>query len=1219
MWIYLLAALVVLLVVAFVFFLDLPWFVAGAFALLVAVALAIRFAYRTLKARRASAKLERALVAEQAAAGALRPDQEAEIEALRGEFGAAVSALLASRLGGGRSGRAALYALPWYVIIGPPGAGKSTAIRSSGLTFPYLSGRGGGVRGVGGTRNCEWWLTNQAVILDTAGRYTTEDDDRAEWLAFLDLLQKTRAPRPLNGLILAISVADVAGATDHGLEELAQKVRERLDEVIGRLRVVAPVYVLFTKCDLLPGFVETFEDLPRSERGQVFGFTFPHGRGDDCLAELDSYFDRLVGSLERRVIARFGNERRLEARERIYGFPQQLEALRPRLSALLSSVFVDNVYQEAPLLRGVYFTSGTQEGRPIDQVMGSMARAFGIEPRLPDAQPVVEARSYFLGDLFTNVMFEDRDLAAGSEAEHRRRVAIRTATSGALCGVAMALLGVATRSYVANRDLVTSTRDMASALVTPRPGTDPSVAALDALTPIRERLELLRTFERDGAPLAMGAGLYVGGELEPSVRRLYQHAIRRVLVEPTIDVTTRSLRARVDAHEGGGAGIDPAEHARLYDELREYLLLTEPREPHEPALDDEKVAFLVQRVASRFVDRARRDATPDERARVEGHVRTYLELLRTDANLAFRRDDYLVRRAREVLAQVPPARVAVNRLVSQIEPLGWTVDLASIVGSSGGSMNATAVVRGAFTRRAWDEAVRELLAEPNEAVLGERWVLEAAAVRPGEGGDDARLCELRSEYFARYIDEWKTFVTSIEVVSPGDARRALSLTQYLTRGDPAPMERLMRSVGYHMRLEATGPSPVAQAGAALQQTALDALRQRLGGLGGAAVDAAQRAGAEVCAGDPYVQRADVERALEGFALFGVPRQAPAAVGDGAAAPPPAGPTPVQVYQEQMELVRDAIRTYMDDPTTSQALVSRLQQAKNEIGALIEEQDVGWRARFDALLYAPLGRIDEASRTAVARARGGEWCTAVVDGFDRTLRGRYPFVRNGQDAAISDVADFYRPNAGTLWTFYREVLERDVPRAGAEFRAAQGQGVGNAYVPALATFLERSLAIAESLFPSGSSDPRVDFEIRIRPTSGIATTTLEIDGLRIVYDNGPEQWHRARWPGAGDAHGARLRVRGARVDETIEHGGDWGFVRLLDSGTLRAVPGERHFSVAFRPQSLDADVVIDVRPARVVNPFVPLGQAPSRFLEPFRAAGALAPRAITPGGGCGGGG
>ena len=71
-----------------------------------------------------------------------------------------------------------LYDLPWYLLIGPPGSGKTTALVNSGLKFPLASGATpAAIAGVGGTRYCDWWFTEDAVLIDTAGRYTTQDSD----------------------------------------------------------------------------------------------------------------------------------------------------------------------------------------------------------------------------------------------------------------------------------------------------------------------------------------------------------------------------------------------------------------------------------------------------------------------------------------------------------------------------------------------------------------------------------------------------------------------------------------------------------------------------------------------------------------------------------------------------------------------------------------------------------------------------------------------------------------------------------------------------------------------------------------------------------------------------------------------------------------------------------------------------------------------------------
>jgi len=140
-----------------------------------------------------------------------RREETEEVKLLRSRFNDALAILRRARFGSGARGlsglfsrRRYLYELPWYVIIGAPGAGKTTALLNSGLDFPLAKSLGkGAVKGVGGTRNCDWWFTNQAVLIDTAGRYTTHDSDaesdRAEWRGFMGLLKKSRSLQPING------------------------------------------------------------------------------------------------------------------------------------------------------------------------------------------------------------------------------------------------------------------------------------------------------------------------------------------------------------------------------------------------------------------------------------------------------------------------------------------------------------------------------------------------------------------------------------------------------------------------------------------------------------------------------------------------------------------------------------------------------------------------------------------------------------------------------------------------------------------------------------------------------------------------------------------------------------------------------------------------------------------------------------------------------------
>ena len=263
--------------------------------------------WRFLKARRANNQMLDSLATQQP----LSANEEAsaeELAVLQKKMQDAVETLKQrnfKKKGGSRF----IYELPWYTIIGPPGAGKTTLLSNSGLDFPLEETHGRfSVKGVGGTRNCDWWFTDQAVLLDTAGRYTTQDSeaevDRSAWTSFLKLLKQKRSRRPLNGVLVAISMQDLLENDAETLAQTAKVIRSRIEELYKLLGVAPPIYLLITKCDLLAGFSDFFGDLNHDERKQVWGFTLPLDESDDFEARLKSELLSLGRTVNRQSIAK---------------------------------------------------------------------------------------------------------------------------------------------------------------------------------------------------------------------------------------------------------------------------------------------------------------------------------------------------------------------------------------------------------------------------------------------------------------------------------------------------------------------------------------------------------------------------------------------------------------------------------------------------------------------------------------------------------------------------------------------------------------------------------------------------------------------------------------------------------------------------------------------------------------------------------------------------
>jgi hypothetical protein len=311
------------------------------------------------------------------------------------------------------------YGLPWYVIVGEPGSGKTEAIRHSQAGFP--PGLQDEFQGVGGTINMNWWFTNYAVILDTAGRLIFEEVEpgaTSEWREFLGLLKKHRNNCPVNGLLLTIPVESLVQDSPEEMARKAAKIARQLDVIQRQLDVRFPVFVLITKCDLVHGFREYFDSLddPRAQQ-QMFGWSNPAPLDAPFRPELlEEHLRTIAQRLRRRRLGLLLDPvpvepggRRADEVDRLYDYPQSLSALAPRLRRYLETIFVAGEWTSRPLfLRGIYFTSSMREGSALDE---ELAQVMGLPvDQLPAGRAWEREHSYFLKDLFLDKVFREDSL-----------------------------------------------------------------------------------------------------------------------------------------------------------------------------------------------------------------------------------------------------------------------------------------------------------------------------------------------------------------------------------------------------------------------------------------------------------------------------------------------------------------------------------------------------------------------------------------------------------------------------------------------------------------------------------------------------------------------------------------------------------------------------------------------------------------------------------------
>ncbi|HEV8541749.1 MAG TPA: type VI secretion protein IcmF/TssM N-terminal domain-containing protein, partial [Verrucomicrobiae bacterium] len=349
------------------------------------------------------------------------PNKLRRLEELRQKFEEGVNAY--------RSRGKDLYTLPWYIIVGEAGGGKSEAIRHSNIGFP--PGLQDELQGVGGTINMSWWFSDNAVLLDTAGRLIFEEappGESTEWKEFLSLLKTARPNCPINGMLLVIPCDSLIKDSDAELERKARKLAEQLDTIQRVLDIRFPVSVLVTKCDLLVGFREYFEDIkdPRLQH-QIFGWSNPDKLDSPFRAqEVDRYLQEVGHRLGRRRLRLLRDpapenpsSRRADEVDTLYALPHRLAAIAPRLRRYLDLCFQQGAWSLPPLfLRGIYFSSALREGAPLD---AELASALGVAvDSLSEFKFLEREKSFFLKDLFVEKMFKERGLV--TRATNTRKV-----------------------------------------------------------------------------------------------------------------------------------------------------------------------------------------------------------------------------------------------------------------------------------------------------------------------------------------------------------------------------------------------------------------------------------------------------------------------------------------------------------------------------------------------------------------------------------------------------------------------------------------------------------------------------------------------------------------------------------------------------------------------------------------------------------------------------
>ena len=1019
-----------------------------------------------------------------------------------------------------------LYDLPWYVIIGPPGAGKTTALVNSGLQFPLARGATpAAIAGVGGTRYCDWWFTEEAVLIDTAGRYTTQDSDakgdKESWFSFLDLLKKSRPRQPINGVLVAISVEDILTLPKQELAAHANAIRARLLDLHQRLKVNFPVYTLFTKTDLVAGFNEYFSYLNEAARRQVWGATFQTAdKKKNLVGEVPAEYNLLLERLSEETVDRLQDEPAPQFRVQLFGFPAQMARLKSQVHDFLNQIFEPTRYHVNANLRGFYFTSGTQEGTPIDQLIGSLARNFGAEGVSTRAYSG-SGKSFFLTDLISKVIIGEADWVSTDRRAVRRAFILKTVALSLIGLVSVALLAGWLTSFKKNSNLIEQTQQADDEYSTAGDAfikqTLIADRDLDKVLPLLHRLRNMPAgygSRGDAVPASERYGLSQHKRLESTSEAAYHTALERMFRPRLLYRLEEQLDSKI------------ADPAFVYEALKVYLMLGGQQREDKPL-----IRSWMQRD---WTDNLYPSATNAEGRRLlEDHLMAMFDLEDEKSPLV-QLDGRLIQEAQKSLARLSVAQRAYQFLKSEAresDTLDWVAakkagtDGPTVFEAMGGQPLDTVRIPEFFTYEGFHQKFIARLGGLAERMKRDRWVLGDAGQQDAV---DQQYNELAGNLLDIYTNEfvlaWREALSKLRMKKLTADKPRYTVLRALS-ATTSPMRQILESIRDETMLTKERAKPAnapATPAAPATSANLPALLfgNSLDGPPGTRIEAQFKAYHEVLEGDATRRPIDTIIAT------------------------------LNDIAQNLTLITENPQMAPQAVLSLQNQVAALRNNASRMPPPFSDMMRGAAAEFEGNLAASTaGQLLVALRDQITPA------------CQQTVTNRYPFIRSSnQEVPLGDFAKLFSPG-GLLDKFFTQYLAPYADTSRPEWVWRQESPVGRTLSQETLLQFQKAAYIRDAFFQSGGNVPMVT--LSIKPPVGNVGIAIKTDIGGTVITSPTTQAPSllggtppaptatpttVQWPGPSPRTAISVSS-GNDPPSVLERVGPWSLFRMLEAGSL----------------------------------------------------------------------
>ncbi len=705
--------------------------------------------------------------------------------------------------------QAPLVDLPIYVTLGASQSGVRSLLAHVGLRW-----RGRELKPVMG---CQWWLDDSCIVVRPTGT------DLRATRACMDALRRFRRPTPIHGVLITLSLGDLLDLPEAQLKRNGTDLRAALESLQDPLHARAPVYLIITQADRLPGFVATFAKATPQQRQNLWGDTF-NIRADEQHAQeaLGNMLDTMVQQSAAQSLQHMQMSSDVEAREQIYQFPEHLAALRGPLLTWSNAFFATTHRRANPRLCGAYVCSAAPK------------ESMAFHGSLPGQASQALGAPFFTSSLMSVGMLPGlgRPTAVGAVGEGPWA---RPATLAA----ALVLVLLPVVSYVNNSLQFSGIRQTVEGWVDEgKSGSTAHVASLHNMDALADMLTALDKDSAQTTYLNAHMGMNQSAELAQKLRRLYLTSLRDRVLAPLLAADAQRMHAFVahyklpaaqvstsggkkrpspspspptvtdDDEEQEEAAKPPApdeqEYAALFNRLKSHLICTAEMQETYPQ-DVQNNAWLVTNLARRW-GKAAGETTEEARTSesLQRHIAAYVDAARSEPGLRLPRHVQLVADVRAVLIRVPQEVALMGQLTDGVD--AYSISLIDLLGAEQAPVHSEQKVRGAYTRAGWENVVRARMAQSGGDAES-LWVLGPEGVAQRRAFLEASSADVRDViYWHNYANAWHALVISLRMAPPAnyasrddaDAGTNKTPTQQLAAEYPAAYQRLLQAVKYNL-------------------------------------------------------------------------------------------------------------------------------------------------------------------------------------------------------------------------------------------------------------------------------------------------------------------------------------------------------------------------------------------------------------------------------------